>query len=377
MKHYDLAVIGGGLAGLSCLYHLTLAGKLAGRRVLLVEPDAKSENDRTWCFWEREAGPFDDIVYHRWDRVSLHNAVHELTCDLTPYTYKLIRAADFYRKVQDTLAGVTGLEMRRARAENLESTEDGVRFTVDGEVITADRAVSSLPHPLDPRAVTVPYLDQHFRGWYVETEDDVFTVGKATFMDFRIPQAGETRFLYVLPFSSRRALVEVAIFSNEHLTTEAYDAILADYLRKHWTIGAYRIEHTEAGNIPMTTYAFPRRKGNVLHVGLGGGDARPSTGYTFYNVQRQMARLAAVYPEWPALAPWPGRHLRYDATLLRILQEGTLPGSEVFVNLFLRNPPDRVLAFLNGESSLPQELALMATVPTLPFARAFAREWLR
>ena len=377
MTRYDLAVIGAGLAGLSALYHLQVAGKLTGQRVVLVDPVVKHGNDRTWSFWEKEAGLFEDIVYHRWERVALHNAVHELTCDLSPYTYKLIRSADFYRKVMTTLETVEGLDIRRAAATDLASDAGEVRFTVAGERIVADRALSSLPFPLDYRAVDEPYLDQHFHGWYVETEEDVFSPGVATFMDFRTDQAGETRFLYVLPFSSRRAVVEVAIFGNEHLTTEAYETILSDYIKRHWTRGGYRIEHTEAGVIPMTTFPYPRRAGRLLHIGMAGGDTRPSTGYTFYNVQRQMAKLAAAYPELPALPSWPKRHILYDATLLRILQEGRLAGQDLFVDLFRKNPPARVLAFLNGETSLRQELALMSTVPLAPFAVTFGREALR
>ncbi|PPK84815.1 lycopene beta-cyclase [Neolewinella xylanilytica] len=377
MKSYDLAVIGGGLAGLSLLYHLHRAGKLAGQRVLLVDPERKQANDRTWSFWEAGSGPFEDIVLQRWKGVTLHNAGANLTCDLGAFTYKLIRSTHFYAKTQEAIADVAGLERRYARATDIRTIPEGVRFAVDGETVVAKQAFSSLPHPLDHRAVKAPYLDQHFRGWYVETEEDTFDPAVATLMDFRTPQLGQTRFFYVLPFSERRAMVEIAIFSNDHLETQEYDRLLGEYVAAYWTKGGYRIEHTEAGNIPMTTYSFPRREGKLIHIGLGGGDARPSTGYTFYNVQRKMMQIAEAYPRLPDLSPWPERHLLYDATLLRLLQNGVLPGDQVFVGLFRNNPPERVLAFLNGESSLVEELRLMSTVPLAPFASTFAKELLR
>ena len=87
--------------------------------------------------------------------------------------------------------------------------------------------------------------------------------------------------------------------------------------------------------------------------------------------------MAERFPDIGTVAAWPERHLLYDATLLRILQENRLPGDEVFVNLFRKNPAERVLGFLNGESSLVQELALMSSVPTATFAATFARELLR
>ncbi|NJB87548.1 lycopene beta-cyclase [Lewinella marina] len=376
MNDYDIAVAGGGLAGLSLLYHFARAGKLRGKRVLLVDPERKSVHDRTWSYWERGAGPFDDIVAHRWERVTLANSTGHCTCDLRPYAYKLIRSTDFYAKVNPVVDAIEGLTYLPARISSVEKTPTGARLIADGKEYKADRVYSSLPHPLDYREVRQPYLDQHFRGWFVETTEPTFDPDRPTFMDFRTPQAGETRFFYVLPFSKTHALVEVAIFGNHHLTTEAYDALLRDYIGEHWTRSDYRITHSESGNIPMTTYPFPRRDGNLIYIGLGGGAARPSTGYTFYGLQRQLARMAAAYPEPATVAPWPARHLLYDATLLRILERSAVAGEEVFVDLFRRNPPARVLAFLNGESSLWEELRLMSTVPLAPFARHFLGETL-
>ncbi len=377
MSHYDIAVIGGGLAGLSLLYHFERAGKLAGKRVVLVDPERKSAHDRTWSFWEKGAGPFEDIVYHRWDRVTLHNSTRHCTCDLRPYAYKVILSHDFYARVNEVIDRQPAIERRFATAEVLGTDDMGVSFSVDGARHTATHAFSSRPHPLNHREVKQPYLDQHFRGWFVETDEETFDPGQATMMDFRTPQEGETRFLYVLPFTTRRALVEVAIFSNRHLGAGDYDRLIADYIRAHWTRGAYRIYHTEAGNIPMTTYPYPRRDGNLIYIGIGGGAARPSTGYTFYGLQRQLGEMARTWPEVGDLNTWPPRHLLYDATLLSILERDRLPGAEVFVNLFRKNPAPRVLAFLNGESSFGEEVALMTTAPLGAFATSFLGQVLR
>ena len=374
MNDYDIAVIGGGLAGLSILYHLERAGKLSGKRVLLVDPERKSAHDRTWSFWEAGQGPFEHLLHHRWRSVALHNSVKDCTCDLRPYNYKVILSDDFYEYVNGVLDGVEGLTRASNTATDLRSESGSASFTMDGKRITAGHVFSSLPHPLDHRKIKEPYLDQHFRGWFIDTEEDVFDPGQATLMDFRTPQNGETRFFYVLPLSKRRAMVEIAIFSNTHLTTAAYDEIIATYIANHWTRQPYNIYHTEGGNIPMTTYDYPRRNGNLICIGLGGGAARPSTGYTFYGLQRQLMRIAASFPDISATSVWPEKHRLYDATLLRILEQGKLPGDQVFVDLFERNPPARVLAFLNGESSLWQDLRLMGTTPIGVFGKAFVGE---
>jgi lycopene beta-cyclase len=59
MKSYDIIIAGGGAAGLSLACHL-VQSPLRDRRVLIVEQDAKDQNDRTWCFWTDGPTLFDN-----------------------------------------------------------------------------------------------------------------------------------------------------------------------------------------------------------------------------------------------------------------------------------------------------------------------------
>ena len=68
-----------------------------------------------------------------------------------------------------------------------------------------------------------PVLQQHFIGWFVETEEDVFDELTPKFMDFTVEQRGNTRFMYVLPFSKNKALVEYTLFSAEPLAKKEYE----------------------------------------------------------------------------------------------------------------------------------------------------------
>jgi len=377
-KTYDIAVLGGGLAGLSVLYHLQQAGKLAGKSVLLVDPEGrKVTHDRSWSFWEAEPGPFEDLVYHQWPLVTVHDQTRNLDCDISPYIYKLIRSTEFYAHVNKVIDRIDGLERVAARADNVRAEGDTVHFSINGEEVAAALAFSSLPLDLRPRQISQPYLDQHFRGWFIDTKEDTFNPGRASLMDFRTPQHGETRFFYVMPFSKRRALIEIAIFSNNHLKTDEYDRLIETYIYDHWTQTGYEVTHTEDGNIPMTTYPFPSRDRNLIYIGMRGGATRPSTGYTFLALQRQLLALAESFPRLDNIAPWPAKHILYDATLLRILQNGELAGDELFTDMFANNPPERVLAFLNGETTFAQELQFMSTTDIVLFGRRFVGEALR
>lgn len=375
--NYDYIVTGGGAAGRSFL-HALLHSALSDHRVLLIDEAPKTRNDRTWCFWERTPGPFEDIVFHRWSRLWFYQGDFQRQLDIRPYEYKMIRGLDFYRYTDELLARHPNVERRYGRVEALTNMPDGVRVTVDGQVFQADYVFNSIFFgQVDKQKVN--YLDQHFRGWFIRTEAPAFSPDDAILMDFRTPQFGETRFLYVLPNSEREALVEIAIFSNRHLEPQEYDTILADYLRAHWPrIGPYTIEAVETGNIPMTDHPFPPADGRIVHLGMAGGDTRASTGYTFWNIQRRVREVveALVTTGQPYAADsWPvWRARRYDSLLLRVLEQGYFPGDELFRRLFAKIPPHYLLAFLNAESSLLTELRVVHQMPTSPFLYALWKE---
>lgn len=373
MKDYDFIISGAGAAGRSLVCHL-LRSPLRDSRILLIDQAPKKENDRTWCFWEQGQGFFEDIVFHRWQQLWVATESFQRRLSIAPYTYKLIRGIDFYQYTDQLIDQYPNVERRYGQVESVKSEAQQASVRVDGQTYQAPWCFNSIFFgQINKKQVN--YLDQHFRGWFIQTEQEVFDPAVATLMDFRTPQHGETRFLYVLPYSPTEALVEIAIFSNEHLTTSAYDTILENYLSEQLPAALpYTIQQKESGNIPMTDYPFPSADGRVIHIGIAGGDTRASTGYTFYNIQRRVSGIVAQLiqsgePYVSQPAPLKRAHF-YDRLLLRVLQQGYFPGAELFEELFKRNDPQRILAFLNAETSLWQEIQLTQSLPYLPFLRA-------
>lgn len=377
-RHYDYAILGGGGAGLSMLCHLHYQRALEGKQLLIVEPTAKNSHDRTWSFWERGAGPFESLVLHRWKSIGVYSYHNQSDYKLAPLSYKLIRSSDLYRYCDDLIQRLPNVTRINAAAENISAKGNGVSFEAGGESYRASWAFSSIPQPIDFCEIKQPYLDQHFRGWFIRSKTAVFNLDHAHLMDFRTPQHGETRFFYVLPISPFEAMVEIAIFSNNHLAAAEYDQEIENYLNDYWpTLTQYEVYHTEQGVIPMTTYPYATRKGHLIYIGLCGGYARPSSGYTFYNLQKRLGVMAAAFAsngKPGKIKPWPQRHLRYDATLLDLLQNNHLPGDKLFPDLFANNPTSRVLDFLNGETSFMDELKLMRTTNVSAFGKAFFRQ---
>ncbi|HEX2534445.1 MAG TPA: lycopene cyclase family protein [Chitinophagaceae bacterium] len=373
LQHYHYIFTGAGCAGLSLLVHLKRAGALEGKQVLVIDPDRKEKNDRTWCFWEKEEGPFEPVVYHRWNQLYVMGEDYEEQHNIAPYTYKLIRGIDFYAFCRSELEGLSNIRWLREPVQALKNEGGEARVQAGDTWHRADYIFNSIPPQHPPLRRGQHWMLQHFRGWFLETEDPVFNPAEATLMDFRTVQEEGTTFFYVLPFSPTEALVEYTLFSGQTLPEERYEAALRQYVEERLGIRRYRVREREDGVIPMTDYRFPAEEGRVVHLGTAGGRTKGSSGYTFRFIQKHAAALTRRMLATGSplgLAPEAWRFHFYDAVLLSVLAQRSVPGHRIFTRLFRRNPAPRVLQFLDNETSLPAEVRLISTLPTLPFLRA-------
>jgi lycopene beta-cyclase len=381
----DVAILGAGAAGLSLLDALApLVSAGPGLTVAVVEPTSGPVQDRTWCSWAVAGpgsgpglgpGPGPDTVATvaaaSWRQVEVLTPGRRQVLDLTPYHYRMVRSGD-YRAAVESLARTAGVQWITGAVREVQDGSGRAVVRTDSRRIAARWVFDSRPVRLPPARTT---LLQHFRGWTITTAEDRFDAGRAILMDFRTRQpAHGVSFGYLLPTGSRRALVEYTEFSRRPLTSQQYDDALAAYLADQLGLTDVTVSAVETGVIPMTDGHFRRRAGRrVFRIGTAGGATRPSTGYTFSAVQRQAGRIADRLCRGKVPVPpraYPARHAAMDAVLLYALDRRVIDGAEFFPRLFARNPPARVLRFLDGRSRPAEELRLMATAPRRAMLRA-------
>ncbi|GAA3958926.1 FAD-dependent oxidoreductase [Hymenobacter antarcticus] len=379
---YDYLIVGGGASGLSLAYHIAKEPRLAGQRVLLVEPDAAKADDRTWRYWAAGETPFAAVEAHRWEQLVIRAPGFEKMLRLAPYRYRMVRAGEFYAFVNAALAALPQQFARLAgHVTAVAEAPDGrgaVATLADGQQVAARYIFDSRLPKLARDPTRYRYLEQHFLGWEIETDDDVFDPETVQFMDFRVPQHEQTRFVYSLPFTPRRALVEFTVFSEQVLPKAAYEAELRTYLAGHLGGRPYRVVAEEGGSIPMTDHPLPARlSAHILHLGTRAGRSKPSTGYTFARVQRHTARLVAAlaatgHPPADATGDrW--QFGLFDTLLLDIMQRRGELVRDIFHQLFERNPVQRIFRFLDEETSWAENLKIMNSVTPWPFMRSIGQ----
>ena len=383
--HYHYIITGAGLSGSSLLIRMISEPYFRDKKILVIDQSPKTENDRTWCFWEKEAGLFEPIIHHSWDKVNFYAKAFSNTLTLSPYQYKMIRGIDFYTYIKNEINNHSNIEWRNEKVKSITNTEDAATVVLENEIFTCDYLFNSilfkdvLTPTLKARGASGGYLLlQHFKGFLIQTKEPVFDPSAATFMDFRVSQEHGTTFMYVLPTSTTTALVEYTLFTEKLLPEKMYKAALQEYIGSFLHITDYTIAHEEFGVIPMTNRHFPLQDGRIVHMGVAGGQVKGSSGYAFQFIQKRTAKIIAslIQKGHPFVQRSIGDkkfHL-YDSVLLNVLYNRKMKGDEIFTRIFQKNPAERVLRFLDNESTLWEDLQIMQSVPTGIFLPAALQE---
>jgi lycopene beta-cyclase len=373
-RAYDVILAGGGAAGLSLAYRLSQ--EQPSRSILVVDEEVKDRNDHTWCFWSPAESYLDRLAYRTWRQLSIVDDHKLLQLDLAPYTYRMVRAVDFYRFVREALADRPVTFMQGSIAA-IADGRDSAEVIVNGVTHKAQWIFDSRYRPADyrPWGGRYSYLTQHFLGWEIETAAPVFDPSLPRLFDFRCPQNGAMRFTYVLPYTPTRGLVEYTVFSRGVLPLNAYQQALTQYIDDRLGASRYHVLSEEQDLIPMTNQPFPRRAGpRTLNIGTRGGRVKASSGYAFRRIQQDTEAIVTSLRTWghPFDLPVPPkRYQTFDAMLLRILTRRGNLGARIFMQLFERNPVQRIFRFLDEQDGWLENLRLMASVPPVPFAMAW------
>jgi len=367
---YDFIVAGAGLSGLSFIHHL-LRSNLRNSKVLVLDADAKKSNDRTWSFWTKEL-PSYQCAGKAWDRMSFVSDDLNRSDQLSEFRYYTIQGLDFYKEVLAEVSASDNIEFRQHLIVDIKQENDFVKVHTDAGVFECSNVIDSIYRP---RLSTTENLVcwQNFLGWTIKTDMPVFEPSTPILMDFRTEQDAESaNFVYVLPYEENRALVEYTAFTPmKEVREELFKARLDEYLEDHFSLKKFTIIDEEVGQIPMTDYSFSRKSGErIFHIGTAGGDTKPTTGYTFTNVQKACKSIIDGWGKNTTLEKSPVRFRFYDQLLLRIIQEKPQNVKPIMEFLFRNNPIDRVLKFLDEQTNLLEESYILGLLPWKPFIQA-------
>ena len=376
MTNYDYIILGAGASGLMLAYRMASDTFFDDKSILIIDKEKQKGNDRTWCFWENGEGEWDDTLTKTWSKIYFGSDNYKEDIDILPYQYKMIRSEDFYNSLWKKIEKKTNITFHNDEVRNFTELNDCVQVITSKGSYVASKLFNSIHDAnLYVNQKKYPVLQQHFVGWFVKTEDAVFDDSTATFMDFTVPQNGNTRFMYVLPLDKYTALFEYTLFSKELLQLEEYEEAIINYLKERG-INNFEIKEKEKGSIPMTAFKFSQLNSkHVLNIGTAGGWTKASTGYTFRNTTKKTKELIMFLKQESYLFAFniKSKFWFYDLIFLDVLANHNEEGAALFASMFKKADVKTIFKFLDEESTWIEDLKVILSVPPKRFIQAFLK----
>jgi len=373
-------ILGAGASGLLLAYRMSLDSYFDDKSILIIDQVKDKGNDKTWCYWEEGEGEWDELLTKKWPKVLFGSKDFTETLDISPYSYKMIRSEKFYHKLWRSISLKSNITFVEDSVKSYSEIDNRVKVVTNKSTYFGLKLLNSIPDKkVYETQQKYPVLQQHFVGWFVKTKTDCFDNSIATFMDFNIPQNGNTRFMYVLPIDKNIALFEYTLFSKDLLEHSKYEEAIKDYLKEK-KVTDFEILEKENGAIPMTSFKFEELNSNsILNIGTAGGWTKASTGYTFYNTSKKTKDLVSFLKKKDDLSVFAKRtkYWFYDLLLLDVLANNNEKGSSVFASIFKKVNVKIILKFLGEESSLREDLKIITSVSPKPFILSIVKRFLR
>lgn len=339
----DIAILGGGLAGLSLAERLA-APDAPALSVAVIEPRTGRLPARTWCFWRPWRHDLDDLVSARWRRWRIEAPGVAAEHEGGRFAYQAVGSAAFEARALDRIEGAPHVRvLRGVRAVAVRAVRGGRHVETSQGALTARRVVDA--RPPDPSGLDRAALVYAFLGAEVEAGSARFDSGAAMLMlDMKTDAAG-FRFTTVLPLGPARALLRSVRITARAPQRELLEADFSEALARACG-GDVRLRHREFAALPMTSL-------------------RTAPGESFLRIRRWAqagARRLAEGSAPPSLmgAPWPSRVA--DRILLQTLQERLDRAPELFLSLARALPPDRFASFMSEPGRLSDAAAALRAV---------------
>lgn len=365
---YQHIIIGGGCAGFQLAKAMLQLPDSTVRSILIIE-SLKEHYQKSWCFWADESHPYRHLVKKEWSSLSYRAFENQKSLPLQNLTYQYIDSQDFIKSHLSEFRIDPRISIIHDTVLSIENQGNGCLVNCHDGIYQAEYVYSSVPN-LTKDSKYKPKVWQHFLGWEISTTENLFNLEEATLMDFDVDDNIDGRFIYILPFTKTRALVECTIFSNQAYSKASFENSLETYLDKK--CGAnYKILKTEKGSVPMMRVENPMNFERLIPIGTAAGCIKASTGYSFVRNLEHTKKIIGFLQGNNTLPT--NNYTRfdfYDKLLLWIIENEKHEIKKIFNLLFKNNSIKNILMFLDEKTSIFQDLRIFYSLPKFTFLNA-------
>jgi lycopene beta-cyclase len=369
---HDVLIVGGGLAGSLAAWRLATTRHQL--QLAVVESGPTLGGCHTWSFHDTDLGEdvrrwIAPLIVARWPR-------HEVR-----FPGGTRRLAGAYASItSDRLHGVIAPVLGdRLRLDSPVEHVTPAHVTLrSGETLTARLVIDSR----GACHMDMPFGWQTFLGQDFELET-AHAMEWPVLMDATVPQSGGFRFMYLLPWSATRVLVEDTLYADDP-SIDAADRRqrIADYVRvRGWRVRQVVREERGALPIPLAGRGEAFWPDRTARIGTRAGLFHPTTGYSLPDAAATADLLTRLDLDDPdgvyhalharALRAW--RDRTFFRLLNRLLFRAAAPESRIRVlEQFYRRPEALIARFYAARLSWFDQCRLLAGRPPVPLVKALA-----
>ena len=356
MKIYKAAIIGLGPSGLAV--NKILYGD-SSDEVIAFENEDINKRDNYFGFWLTDwMKPFENIIEKKWYQWTIGNKNINIIHNSIDQPYCVI---SFKKWKKFCLETKNKLEIKNKKVAKYFPIKNYFK------VITDDNSEYYAEKIYDSRSTKEKRgeLLQHFFGINITVPDNTFNENELTLMYFT-GEKNLLHFMYILPFSHNKALVESTVFSKDVFNNSWYRDKIYKYLNQK-NIFEFTETGAEKGIIPMFMAAEKNSSSpNVLNIGIRGGACKPSTGYAFSFLIKQIQLLK--YSKKNSVNIHKFLERKMDKIFINFLKNNNEDGQS-FIKLASNLNGNEFQSFMMGNSNLLTKFKIIKSMPKLPFIK--------
>ena len=363
-KKYDLVVIGAGLSSLMFLNRYLK--KFKKHSVLILESKKNIKKDQTFCVWE---GPGLDSIQKNfnlqpkktWNKILIQNQDKNISRTISPYQYVCFDGYETFNRLIKEHANQVEIK-RNILVDKIEKQHDVFNVFCKNKLFQGQYVVDSRNNDKD-LDVTSVHVKQAFVGHEIDVSKDTFSSDQATIMSFK-DNLEEVEFTYILPFSSKKALIETTVFSkNPNLSSIArrHKELLKVYKD-------YKILRSEKAIIPMAIVK-DETENTALRIGTNAGMIRPSSGYSMRRIASWILNINIVKLNEANHKYYQYKQDKFlnwlDSIFLKVIYFYPDQGPYLFMQLFSRVNMPSLIRFLSDKPSILDLIKVLWSMPKI------------
>lgn len=339
---FDVVIAGGGVAGLTLAYFLKTQPSTKQLSLLIIDHGSEIEFANI-SFWAQSLPIAGMPLLGSWKQFEVVFDHFKRTLILEDYSFYSTNRTDFLRFLKKALSK-KNVAFLTDTTISLTKAKKGVTVrTKSGKSIKAGWVFDST-HLGEGKAKAVPI---HGWTWEIETSKPAMNPATMALFDFNSTKMPDS-FLYLLPLSATKAIVEFSSFSHtpsmgecEYWLTNRLSGI--DYKM---------VRLNQKGTSSYQTSSF-HKQSRIIPIGLKAGAMSSCSGFAFMNIVRHSQELAKNFPDYSSITrhkkKWYQVALDYLFTLLFACAPGA--GARLLALLFKNSQGDVVLAYLDAALS--------------------------